>query len=91
MTTTTSKRFEAEPRATKPADFDAWIVDLAEIADEEGVWLLIMAWMYAPPECCAYLMRMPGLIESLIVRAQYTDQTRGYPSGMSSTWTKRAL
>jgi hypothetical protein len=85
MTTTTSKRFEAEPRATKPADFDEWIVDLAAIADEEGVWMLVMSWMYAPPASCAYLMRMPGMLEGLMVRARYTDQKRATRSGTLST------
>jgi hypothetical protein len=82
---TTSKRFEAEPRAAKPPEFDAWMDDLAEIADTEGTWTLIMAWMYAPPECCAYLMRLPGLLEGLMLRARYTDQQRGRRSGTLST------
>ena len=89
MTTTTSKRFEAEPRAaTKPPEFDEWIVDLADIADTEGSWTLITAWMYAPVDSCRYLMRFPGLVDALILRARYTDQQRtanGTPSGTLST------
>jgi hypothetical protein len=80
-------RFEAEPRAGKPAEFDEWIGDLVEIARTEGVWLLIMAWMYAPVECCKYLTRLPGVVEALIALAEHTDATRtaagGQPSGMS--------
>jgi hypothetical protein len=76
--------FEAEPRATKPPDFEEWVTDLAEIAETEGVWMLTMAWMYAPVECCAYLMRVPGLMTMLMQRAKYTDQQRATRSGMSS-------
>jgi hypothetical protein len=81
----TTKRFEAEPLATKPAEFDEWIDDLAEIADQEGTWTLILSWMLAPSECCAYLMRLPGLLEGLMLRARYTDQKRARQSGTLST------
>jgi hypothetical protein len=84
-----TKRFEAEPRAMKPAEFDEWVGDLAEIADTEGVWMLVMAWMYAPPDCCMYLTRMTGMLEGLILRARYTDQKRAARSGMSSMSIRR--
>jgi hypothetical protein len=80
-----NNRFEPEPRATKPDEFEEWMVELAEIADTEGTWTLVMSWMYAPVECCAYLMRMPGVLEGLMLRARYTDRKRAARSGMLST------
>jgi len=82
---TPNKRFEAEPLATKPPEFDEWIAELAEIADEEGLWTLVMSWLYAPAPCCAYLMRLPGKLEGLMLRARYTDQKRARRSGTLST------
>jgi hypothetical protein len=72
-----TKRFETETRATEPIAFREWLAELGEIADEEGSWMLIMAWMYAPHECCAYLMTLPGVVEMLLARARYADAKSG--------------
>jgi hypothetical protein len=70
------RRFEPEPRAVMPEDFGPWLGELALLADAEGAWALVGAWMHAPRECCRYLVTVPGLWEGLIARAQYADQLR---------------
>jgi hypothetical protein len=65
-----TRRFEAEARAMKPDAFDEWLEELGDVADE-GPWVLVMAWMYAPVECCAYLVAQPGVWDGLVARAQY--------------------
>jgi hypothetical protein len=70
-------RFEAEPRATKPPQFEAWLAELEEIADSEGVDLLCVAWLYSPVEPCDYLGRLPGLMQELLARARWADACAG--------------
>jgi len=75
------RRFEAEPRAVLPLDFDAWLHDLGDVADTCGAWALVGAWRKAPTEYCRYLVTLPGLWEGLIARAQYADRVR-YEAGV---------
>ena len=71
------KRFEAEPRVLKPKGFDEWLCEL-DLGAEEGPWILVMAWMYAPVECSAYLVAQPGVWEGLLARAQYAAAHRDW-------------
>jgi hypothetical protein len=64
------QRFETEARVLKPEGFDEWLGELDLVVDE-GPWVLVMAWMYAPAECCQYLVAQPGLWQGLLARAQY--------------------
>jgi len=75
------RRFEAEPRAVLPLDFDAWLGGLGDIADTCGAWALIGAWRKSPTEYCRYLVTIPGLWEGLIARGQYADRAR-YEAGV---------
>lgn len=70
------RRFEAEPRAKKPADFDEWADELGLLADTEGAHALIGMLWYAPPECIAYLMLEPGLWPGLLARGTFADMQR---------------
>jgi hypothetical protein len=71
-------RFEPEPRAVKPPDFDAWLDELGLVADCEGEWALIGTLWRSPRECCAYLATIPGMWASLLTRARYADFRRFY-------------
>ena len=75
------QRFEAEERAPRPLDYDAWLVDLGDVADTCGAWALIGAWRRAPTDYCRYLVTQPGIWEALVARAQYADRRR-YESGV---------
>ena len=69
-------RFETEERPVKPDEFDEWLDELGLLADCEGAWALIGAWMYSPTECTRYLVTLPGLWEGLIARGRYADLRR---------------
>jgi hypothetical protein len=71
-------RFEAEPRATKPTDFDPWLEELGLLADTEGAQALLGIIWYAPVECLAYLVTVPGLWAGLLARSKYADLKRFY-------------
>ena len=66
-------RFEAEPRATKPQGFDAWLIEMGIVADCEGWWILVMAIIHAPVAHCQYLITIPGAWPELVARAHYAD------------------
>lgn len=70
------KRFETEPRAPMPKDFEPWLEELGLLADCEGFWPLMIGWTYAPPECCQYLQTIPGAWALLCTRARYADSLR---------------
>ena len=70
-------RFEPEPRATKPADFDGWLDELGLYTDVSGECGLVEVVMqYAPPECVRYLVAQQHLWQGLHARARYADTTR---------------
>ena len=70
------QRFEAEDRAVKPPDFDAFVDELGLVADCEGAWALVGMFWHAPVECCRYLAAHPAIWEGLIARARYADLQR---------------
>ena len=76
-------RFEAEARTPIPADFDAWLVDLGDIADTCGAWALIGAWRTSNTAHCRYLVGLPGVWEQLIARGLYADRVR-YEFGIAN-------
>lgn len=57
---------------SKPDAFDGWLLDLWAIA-EEGTALLMVAWVHAPIECCAYLLTMPDTFAEIKARAVWAD------------------
>lgn len=61
----------------KPPAFEGWLCELCEIADTEGLDLLVMAWLYSPIEACDYLAAVPGLEQLLIARAKWSDACAG--------------
>jgi hypothetical protein len=68
-----TRRFEAEPRAVKPNDYDGWFDEIGLLADSEGFWPLMIGWNYAPIECCQFLQTVPGAWASLETRARFAD------------------
>lgn len=70
------RRFEAEARPEKPADFDDFVEELGLVADCEGAWALVGAFWFAPVECCRYLAAHPIVWEYLLARAHYADLRR---------------
>ena len=76
-------RFEAEPRAQLPRDFDAWLQGLGDVADTCGAWAVIGAWRKGPTEHCRYLVTLPGVWEQLIARGLYADRVR-YEFGIAN-------
>jgi len=69
-------RFEPEARVQKPADFDQWLWEVGLLADTEGAWALIGMWWHSPPECCRYLLTLPGMWTGLLARGLYADRVR---------------
>lgn len=73
---------EAEPAFTlKPYEFDGWMDELGDVADEAGAWALIGCFWHASEECCRYLVANPTLWQGLLARAQFADKRR-YESGV---------
>ena len=70
------RRFEMEPRPVKPIDFDQWLHEVGLVADCEGAWALVGTFWWSPPECCRFLVSVPGLWEGLLARARYADTLR---------------
>jgi len=75
------RRFEPEPRAVRPPDYDAWLLGLGDIADTCGAWALIGAWRKSPTDYCRYLVTQHYVWEELIARGQYADRVR-YEAGV---------
>jgi len=70
-------RFEAEPRATKPKDFDPWAVELGLYAECEGLQALLgIVTHYAPVECVRWLAVDQPLWAQLVARAREADRQR---------------
>jgi hypothetical protein len=71
------QRFEPEPRAEMPPDFEGWIAELLLLADAEGeAATLGILLQYAPLECVSFLATVPALCAELISRARYADRCR---------------
>jgi hypothetical protein len=71
------RRFEAEERARKPRDFDAWLLELQLFTDCNGADAVIGVLLhYAPVECLRYLVAQPALWDELLARGRYADQQR---------------
>jgi len=71
------QRFEAEPRARKPRDFDAWLAELQLFTDCNGEEAVIGVLMhYAPVDCMSYLVAQPALWDELLSRGRYADAQR---------------
>ena len=71
------RRFEAEPRAHRPRDFEVWLAELQLFADCNGEEAVIGVLMhYAPVECVRYLVALPTLWDELLARGRYADQVR---------------
>src|SRR6478735_4512870 len=71
------RRFELEARATKPRDFDAWLLELQLFTDANGEEAAIGVLMhFAPVECLRYLVAQPALWDELLSRGRYADLQR---------------
>ena len=70
------RRFEAEDRAVKPDDYEAWHDELTLMADSEGLWALVGMLWHSPVECCRYLQTVPGAWAELETRAHWADRRR---------------
>jgi len=73
---------EPEPPAAIPDDFEAFVIELGDVADELGVWALIGCYWRAPDEACRALVARPVIWQGLIARARYADRRR-YESGVT--------
>ena len=73
---------ESEPPAPIPDDFEAFVLELGEVADTYGTWPLIGCFWRASDEACRALVAQPEIWHGLLTRARYADRRR-YESGVT--------